>query len=89
MIVNDKSNANYAVENENICSTEVLKSNHCDYNDAYILVRADIVTMGHNYASQAALKNFAPFINFIGKIDGTVIDDVEDLHLIISMYSII
>ena len=35
-IVNDQSNANYNVENETLCKTEILKSNHCDYNDAYI-----------------------------------------------------
>ena len=37
-IVNDQSNANYDVRNEIIYSTEVLKSNLCNYNDAYILV---------------------------------------------------
>ena len=38
-IVNDQSNANYDVGNEIICNTKVLKSNLCDFNDAYILVR--------------------------------------------------
>ena len=38
-IVNDQSNANYDVGHEIIYSTEVLKSNLCDYNSAYILVR--------------------------------------------------
>ena len=36
-IVNDNSNANYRVGNETNYNTEVLKSNLCDYNDAYIL----------------------------------------------------
>ena len=37
-IVNDQSNActKYDVWNEIICNTEVLKSNFCDYSDAYI-----------------------------------------------------
>ena len=34
--------ANYGVENEINYNTEVLKSNICDYNDVYILVRGDI-----------------------------------------------
>ena len=38
-IVNDQSNANYDVGNKIIYNTEVLKSNLCDYNDAYILVK--------------------------------------------------
>ena len=38
-IVNDQSNAKYGVGNEIIYNTENLKSNLCDYNDAYIFVR--------------------------------------------------
>ena len=41
-IINDQSHANYDVGNEMIYNTEVLKSNLCDYNNAYILVRDDI-----------------------------------------------
>ena len=44
-IVNDQSNANYGVGNEIIYNTEVLKSNLCDYNDAYILVRCNITVV--------------------------------------------
>ena len=40
--LNDQSNVNYSVVNEITYSTEVLKSNHCDYNDAYILVKSNI-----------------------------------------------
>ena len=35
-IVNEQSNVNYSVENENIYSTEVLKSNLCDFKGAHI-----------------------------------------------------
>ena len=35
-IINDNSNANYGVGNETNYNIEVLKSNFCDYNDAYI-----------------------------------------------------
>ena len=41
-IVNDQSNAIYDLRNEIIYNTEVLKSNLCDYNNAYILVRGNI-----------------------------------------------
>ena len=34
-IFNDQSNINYDVGNKIIYNTEVLKSNFCDYNDAY------------------------------------------------------
>ena len=36
-IVNYYSKANYGEENEITYNTEVLKSDPCDYNDAYIL----------------------------------------------------
>ena len=48
----------------------MLKSNLCDYNDAYILVRSDIAIMGHQ-VTQVAFKNCAPFTKCITKIDGT------------------
>ena len=35
-IVNDQSYGKYGERNEIIYNTEVLKSNLCDYNDAYI-----------------------------------------------------
>ena len=35
-IFNDQPNSNYDVGNEIIYITEVLKSNLCDYNNAYI-----------------------------------------------------
>ena len=56
-IVNDKSNVNYDVGNEVMYNTEVLKSNLYDYNDAYVLVRGDIIITAHNNPSLVALKN--------------------------------
>ena len=41
-VVNDNSESNYDVGNEINYNLEVLKSNLCDYNDAYILVNGDI-----------------------------------------------
>ena len=41
-IVIDQSHANYDVGNEIIYNTKVLKSNLCDLNEAYILVRGII-----------------------------------------------
>ena len=78
-IVNDQSNANYDVRNEIIYNTEVLKSNLCDYNDAYILVRGNITITWHQ-VTQVAFKNHAPFTKYITKIDGTMIDDAKVLN---------
>ena len=86
--INDNSKANDNAANEIIYNTEVLKSNLCDYNDAYILVKGD-VTVTAVPAIQVSFKNCAPFTKCITKIDGTTIDDAEDLDLVMPMYNLI
>ena len=81
-IVNDQSVANYDAGNKVIYNTEVLKSNLCDYSEASILVKYDITIIGHQ-VTQVAFKNCALFINSITKIDGTTINDTENLDLVI------
>ena len=56
-IVHDQSNENYDAGQEIIYNTEVLKSNLCDYNDAYILVKLDI-TVIEAPATQVSLGTF-------------------------------
>ena len=73
-IVNDQSNANCDIGNETFCKKEVLKSNRCDYNDAYILVRGDIIVV-------------VRFPKCITKIDKTIVDEAEELSLVITMCS--
>ena len=43
------------------------------------------MTIAHNNPTAAAFKNRPPFIKCITKIDGTTIDDVDDLHLVMPM----
>ena len=59
-IVNDNSKSNYDATNEITYNTEILKSNLCDYNKAYILLRGD-TTVVTATATQVAFKNYAPF----------------------------
>ena len=87
-MVNDQSNANYDIGNEIIYNREVLKSNLCDYNDAYILVKGDIAIIGLQ-AAQVAFKNCLPFTKDITKIDEITIDDAEDSNLVMPMYNLI
>ena len=39
--------------------------------------------------TQVSFKNCAPFTKCITKIDGTTIDNAEDLDLVLSMYNLI
>ena len=57
-IVNDNSKANYNAANEITYNIKVLKSNLCDYNDAYILVEGDI-TVTAAPQTQVAFNNCA------------------------------
>ena len=50
--------------------------NLCDYNNFCVLVRGNIVIIGHN-RNQAAFKKCARFIKCITKIGGTTIDDAQ------------
>ena len=81
-IVNDQSNENWDIGNDIIYNTEVIKSNLCDYNYAYILKRVSITINGHSQLIQVSVKNCAPFNKSIRKIGGRTIDDAQDLNLV-------
>ena len=71
-----------------IYNREVLKSNLCDFNDSYILVRGDI-TVTTSPATQVSFKNCAPFTRCITKVDGITIDDAKDLDLVMPIHNLI
>ena len=65
------------------------RSDLCDYSDAYIVVKGTITVVRPDNAKRnkaAALKNNAPFINRISKINGVKIDNAEDLYVVSRNY---
>ena len=60
----------------------MLKSDFCNYRDAYIVVTAKISTTGTDNANRRnkklIFKNNAPFTLCITKINYTFIDSAED-----------
>ena len=66
----------------------LLKSNLCDYNDAYIVVKGDI-TIRAAPQTQVTFKNYAPFTKCITNIDETTINDAENLYLVMPIYNLI
>ena len=86
--VNDNSKSNYDATNQITCNKKVLKSNLCDCNNTYILVKGDITATAAPEV-QAAFKNCAPFTKCIIKINETTISGAEDLDLIMLMYNLI
>ena len=71
----------------------MLRSDLCDFSDAYIVVEGDITLEGDNDANKRnknlAFKNNAPFINCISKINGVKIDNAEDLDVVMTMYNLL
>ena len=70
----------------------MLRSDLCDYSDAYIVAKGNItVTNPDNdaYDKKLAFKNIAPFTSCISKINKTLIDNAEDLDVVIPMYNLI
>ena len=88
-------------ENKSIrFKTPILRSNLCDYSDAYILVKGTITVMAPGVNNNAnnirdkinrplILKNNAPFVSCITRINGELIEDADDLDIIMSMYNLL
>ena len=87
----DQSEGNYNVNKEIRIKTSMLRSDLCDFSDAYIVDGTDAPnnTAANVTATNAAnnnafdekklvFKNNASFINFISKIDGVKMDNAED-----------
>ena len=72
--------------------TSVLRSDLCGFSDVYIVVKGEVtVTGGSNGNTKSrplALKNNAPFIGCISKINNTLIDNAEDLDVVMPMYNL-
>ena len=96
--VNDDSPGTYT--NADIkFKTTMLKSDLCDYADAYIFVKGTITITGHgdddaarqlNERNKGVIyKNCAPFTKCISRINGTDIDNAQDIDIVMTMYNLI
>ena len=81
-------------ENKSIrFKTPMLRSNLCDYSDAYILINGIITVAGNNPRDRqnrpVILKNNAPFVSCITRINGELIEDADDLDIVMPMYNLL
>ena len=81
-------------ENKSIrFKTPRLRSNLCDYSDAYILVKGTTTVAGNNLRDRQyrplILNNNAPFVSCITRINGELIEDADDLDIVMSMYNLL
>ena len=88
-------------ENKSIrFKTPILRSNLCDYSDAYISVKGTITVTAPGANNNAnnirdkrnkllILKNNAPFVLCITRINGELFEDADDLDIVMSMYNLL
>ena len=72
--------------------TPMLRSDLCDYSDAYIVVKGTITVTNPNndeYEKELTLKNNARLVSCILKINNTLIDNAEDLNVVMPMYNLL
>ena len=92
--VSVNSLSNMYNENKSIrFKTPMLRSDLCDYSDAYILVNSTITVTGNNPRDRQnnplILKNNAPFVSGITRINGELIEDADDLDIVMPMYNLL
>ena len=78
----------------------MLRSSLCDYSDAYILVKGTITVTAPGNDGDAnnirdktnrplILKNNAPFVSCITRINSELIEDADDLDIVMPMYNLL
>ena len=96
--INDEPRGTY-IGNDIRFKSTMLRSNLCDYADAYILVNGTITITGAGDAAAArqldeggkgvTFKYCAPFTKCISRINNTEIDNDEDIDILMLIYNLI
>ena len=72
--------------------THILRSDLWDYSDAYILIQGIIRVTGNAPRDRqnrpVILKNNAPFISCITKINCELMEDADDLDVVMPLYNL-
>ena len=92
-VINDQNNTDYGEGNEDSTTvefeTKVIKSNLCDYSDAYVLVTGNITATGGDANTRVAFKSCAPFTKCITHINDEHVDNPDNLDIIMPTYNVI
>ena len=98
MEINDELRRKYT-GNSIKFKTTMLRSNVCDYTDAYILINETITITGEGDDDTAkqldgrnkgvTFKNCVPFTKCISKTNNTEIDNAKDIDIVMPMYDLI
>ena len=95
--INDESRGTYT-SNDIKFKTTMLRSNLCDYADAYILANGTITITSSGDDDTAkrldernkgvTFENCAPFIKWISRINNTEIDNARDIDIVMAIYNL-
>ena len=97
--INDELKKSYKPGSDIKFKTTMLRSNLCDYADAYILVKGTITITGAGNDDAAKrldernkgviFKNCAPFTKCISRINNKDIDNAQDIDIVMPMHNLI
>ena len=80
--VQSQSRSTYNTSKPIRFKTSMLRFDLCDYSDAYVWVKGTITVTNPNsnanFDRRLALKNNAPFISCVSKINGELVENAED-----------
>ena len=86
----------YKVSNQIKFKTSMIRSNLCDYSDAYIhgkgtrtVPNTGTAAALNNRNKKVTFKDCASFINCISEINNTQIDVAHDIDVVMLMYNLI
>ena len=91
--VQSQSGSTYNTSKPRRFKTSLLRSDLCDHSDAYVWVKGKITITNPNdnanFNKELTLKNNAPFISCISKINNELVENAEDLDIIMPMYNLL
>ena len=91
--INDLSSSQYSPSKNIMFKTSMLRSDLCDYSDAYIVVKGRISVRGTYTANRKnkklTFKSNALLRLYISKINITFQDNAEDLNIVMPMYNLL
>ena len=91
--IHPQSTSDFKPSKEIKFKTSMLRSDLCDYSEAYVWVKGNVTANANNYNENAerkfAFKNNAPFLSCISKINSKLVKNAEDLDVVMPMYNLL
>ena len=89
--IHPQSTKDFKTSKEIKFKTSMLRSDLCDYSEAYVWVKGDVTTTGPTaniiFNDYFAFKNNAPFISCVSKINNKLVENAEKLDVVMPMYN--